>query len=203
MRINLSLAFLVSLLAVVPVGATDISGRITSTLTITENSKLVGNVSCPFNQICIQFGADNIKLNLNGYTIDGGTVCDQNITFPIYTNHLSTNKKQGVSIEGPGMIGSTGNFLSVGIVVNGNNSSVRGVTVVNTCGSGISINGSGNTVKGNTLVQTRFGIAITGIGNNVSNNEVVGAGPVFRVITVRTADGRLQTRARRGYFAYP
>jgi VWFA-related protein len=37
----------------------------------------------------------------------------------------------------------------------------------------------------------------------VSNNEVVGAGPAFRVITVLADEGRLRARTRRGYFAYP
>jgi hypothetical protein len=38
MRTSLVLAFLVSLLAVVPAGATNISGSINSTLIITQNS---------------------------------------------------------------------------------------------------------------------------------------------------------------------
>jgi hypothetical protein len=52
--------------------ATDLSGNITSTITITQDSKLVGDVTCavPVTMAganpCIAFGFDHIKLNSTG-----------------------------------------------------------------------------------------------------------------------------------------
>jgi VWFA-related protein len=37
----------------------------------------------------------------------------------------------------------------------------------------------------------------------VSNNEVIGNGPAFRAITVLADEGKLKTRHRRGYYAFP
>lgn len=52
--------------------AEDISGTISSTLTIFENSRLVGNVTCTMTSTpCIALGASHIKLRLNGFTITG------------------------------------------------------------------------------------------------------------------------------------
>lgn len=51
--------------------AADISGTISSTLTIFDDSQLVGNVTCTANGPCIVFGADDITLRLNGFTITG------------------------------------------------------------------------------------------------------------------------------------
>ncbi len=59
-------------LAVGSVQAMDISGAITTTRTITDQSRLVGNVNCTVvGAPCIKFGASNIKLRLNGFTISG------------------------------------------------------------------------------------------------------------------------------------
>src|SRR6266571_4772042 len=60
--------------------ATDFSGNIASTITITQDSELVGDVTCAVPMIlpganqCIAFGADHIMLRLNGYTITGPVV---------------------------------------------------------------------------------------------------------------------------------
>ena len=49
------------------------SGTITSTCIITSNTQLNGNVTCDVRvpEPCIEFGASNIFLTLNGYTITG------------------------------------------------------------------------------------------------------------------------------------
>ena len=60
-----------------PAQATDLSGNISMTVMITEDSQLVGDVTCtvPLSLAganpCIVFGADHIKLRLNGHTITG------------------------------------------------------------------------------------------------------------------------------------
>src|SRR3984893_18967977 len=52
--------------------ATDISGIIPTTLTITDNSKLVGDVVCTVTGgPCIAFGASGLTLDLNGYSMTG------------------------------------------------------------------------------------------------------------------------------------
>src|ERR1700687_6401042 len=52
--------------------ATDISGTISSTLTIFDDSELVGDVTCAVvGAPCISFGAPHLTLDLNGFTITG------------------------------------------------------------------------------------------------------------------------------------
>ena len=60
------------LLIAVSARAENISGTITTTRVITENSQLVGDVTCMVQGAsCIQFGASGITLNLNGFTMTG------------------------------------------------------------------------------------------------------------------------------------
>ena len=60
------------LLNVADASAEDISGTITFTKTIFEDSQLVGDVTCTMTDSpCIDFGAPHIKLWLNGFTITG------------------------------------------------------------------------------------------------------------------------------------
>ncbi len=57
--------------------ADDISGTINTTLVLHDDSELSGDVTCtvsltsPGANPCISFGADHIKLRLNGHTITG------------------------------------------------------------------------------------------------------------------------------------
>lgn len=96
------------------VQATDISGNINSTLTIFEDSRLVGDVTCTVPLTanganpCIIFGADDIKLRLNGHTITG-PVADPPTGCsipgdPKFGVGIEANSKTEVKIEGPGVI---------------------------------------------------------------------------------------------------
>jgi len=50
----------------------DISGTISSTLTITDSSRLTGDVTCTVTGApCISIGASNVTLDLNGYSMTG------------------------------------------------------------------------------------------------------------------------------------
>src|SRR6187549_1381490 len=61
--------------------AEDISGVISATRIITNDSQLVGNVSCTMTDgPCISFGAAGIKLSLNGFTITGPANPDDSST---------------------------------------------------------------------------------------------------------------------------
>jgi len=52
--------------------AGDIGGTISSTLTITEDSQLVDDVTCTVTGApCIAIGAPKVTLELNGFTITG------------------------------------------------------------------------------------------------------------------------------------
>ena len=57
--------------------AEDISGTILRTFVLSENSRLVGDVTCNVTGgPCFAFGVPNIVLSLNGFTITGpGRFC--------------------------------------------------------------------------------------------------------------------------------
>src|SRR5438132_8449540 len=61
--------------------AADIGGTISTTLTITEDSQLVDDVTCTVTGLpCIAVGAPHVTLELNGFTMTGQanaqTACD-------------------------------------------------------------------------------------------------------------------------------
>ena len=52
--------------------ATDIGGTISTTLTITEDSQLLDDVTCAVTGLpCIAIGAPHVTLELNGFTMTG------------------------------------------------------------------------------------------------------------------------------------
>ncbi len=157
--------------------ATDISGTISTTLTIFDNSRLVGNVTCTVTSApCIQFGASHITLDLNGAILIGlGPLPGfQSGEIGIYTNGQSS-----VTIKGPGMVRlfrDTGIF--VGLVSSPNQGAknkVEGVTVLRN-NRGITLSASDTVVEGNTMARNREeGILILAGNNNlVRRNEVGG-----------------------------
>jgi parallel beta-helix repeat protein len=96
------------------VQATDIpGGNITSTLTITEDSRLVGDVTCTVAVVkapCIVIGASHVKLNLNGFTITGPVdplTELSNCSFPApgpFGVGVEVVGQTDVKIEGPGIV---------------------------------------------------------------------------------------------------
>jgi len=87
--------------------AEDISGLVVRTLMLSENTRLVGDITCTVTGgPCIAFGAPNIALNLNGFTITGladpATGCrGTSISTDI---GISTNGQSNVGIRGPGIV---------------------------------------------------------------------------------------------------
>ena len=129
------------------VQATDISGTITSTLTIFDDSQLVGDVTCavPLSMAdslgasaCIAFGSDHIKLKLNGHTISGPVVPPAGCSLPSDSKFGVGVLVEGfndVKIEGPGVIQ---HFERWGILLRSASSvTVRNVTVTDNCWSGM------------------------------------------------------------------
>src|SRR5580692_10846961 len=126
--------------------ATTIPPTISSTLTISTDSHLTSNVSCTVTGApCIQFGANGIKLNLNGFTITGnGGRNSYKLDLKFAETGIDTNSKNNVFIQGPGLVRR---FNFVNIVVTGNNSSVEGVAITSSCLEAIRVFGSYNEVE--------------------------------------------------------
>src|SRR5207342_3743060 len=86
--------------------AEDISGFITTTRTIRDNSRLVGDVTCTVTGApCIQFAAGHIELRLNGFTITGpadpNTACGGTTSTATETG-IHSGAQTDVEIRGPG-----------------------------------------------------------------------------------------------------
>jgi len=136
--------------------AEDLSGTIVRTLMLSENSRLVGNITCQVTGApCIAFGAPNITLNLNGFTITGpndavtGCAGTSVGTDP----GISTNGQANVGVRGPGLIQR---FRGDGILfMESSRGWVQGVTTTTNCMSGIRINptSSGISVESNVSVR--------------------------------------------------
>jgi hypothetical protein len=139
--------------------ATKISGPIFTTLTISEDSQLVGDVSCTVSGApCIRIIAPNVTLDLNGFTMTGlgnsqtgcdvggggtpgqggGTLGEQGIV---------VNGQIGVTIRGPGLVQR---FRQFGIqFLNSSGSTIMGMTLSTNCFSGIIVIGGAD----NQLIQ--------------------------------------------------
>jgi hypothetical protein len=134
------------------VRAADISGTITSTLTLKEHSRLVGDVTCTVSGApCITIGASGVTLDLNGFNITGlgdpQTGCSGSATASevgILVNNLSN-----VTIRGLGMVQQFRNFgiqllTSTGVTV-------TDVTASTNCTSGIIVTGGSNNLLQNNI----------------------------------------------------
>ena len=158
------LAFLVSFCCAVSARAVDIGGTISSTLTITENSRLVDDVTCTVNGApCIAIGASHVTLELNGFTMTGQadpqTACNGGPTTFVATaleGGIDVTRASGVSIRGPGLIQQ---FRGPGIFLNtSTDSTVTGVTTSTNCLSGILVGGgSGHDISDNFALRNGSG----------------------------------------------
>jgi hypothetical protein len=138
--------------------AVDIGGTISSTLTITEDSQLVDDVTCTVTGgACIAFGAAGVTLDLNGFTMTGradpatacwgGAIAGMGGEFGIFVNGFSN-----VTIRGPGLVQR---FRAQGIQLNNSSgSTIRNVTSSTNCASGFQVNnGSDNLLEDNVSVR--------------------------------------------------
>jgi len=150
-----SLLFSAVFLSAGSIHAMDISGTISSTLTISENSKLVGDVTCTVSGApCIAFGASGLTLDLNGFSITGlgdpKTGCIGSGTAGEFG--IDVNAFNNVIIRGMGVVQQFQNF---GIRLNNSTgATVSGVTMSTNCFSGIIlIGGSGHLLENNVSVR--------------------------------------------------
>jgi len=128
--------------------ATDIpGGTISSTVTISDDSRLVGDVNCnvPLTSAdangvapCIAFGASDITLHLNGHTLSGPVTPPTNCSLPSDSTFgvgVYVNGQTDVKIVGPGVIQ---HFERWGILLRSSSEvTVRRVTVNRNCWSGM------------------------------------------------------------------
>jgi hypothetical protein len=136
--------------------ATQISGTISTTLTIHDDSELVGDVTClVVGAPCIAFGASNIKLRLNGFTITGRASPPNNCVNPTTLppeDGIDTGGQTHVAILGPGLVQK---FGRMGITLSSGSSRRTRVRVDNlitadNCFSGIFL----ATADDNDITQT-------------------------------------------------
>ena len=148
---------LIAIFAVCPgaAQAAKIGGAISATMTITEDSQLVGDVTCTVSGApCIAIGASNVALDLNAFSITGQgdpqTACSGGST-PNEVGIL-INKQTGVTIRGPGIVQR---FRNQGIVLNASTGvTVTGMTLSTNCLSGIIvIGGALNQLEGNVSIR--------------------------------------------------
>lgn len=173
--------------------AEDIQGTIVATRMIFEDSQLTGDVTCQVvGAPCIQFGADDIELKLNGFTMTGTADANTGCGGTTVGNEsgIDTNLRHGVEIEGPGLVQQ---FRFSGIhVVGSTNSEVERVTISTNCFAGISLFGSSNNdINKNVMVRngnvnagcggielvglTVGGVFVGGSNNNRVKNNLIGA----------------------------
>lgn len=167
-----------------PVAAEDISGTITTTKFITENSRLVGNVTCATTtEPCIDLAASNITLRLNGFTIAGpadpeGGGCNPTSGNP-QADGIRMLNVTNVRILGPGMIEK---FRRHGIFIVGQSgvqtrATISDLTSHHNCFSGILTNlMSSSVIQGIVSIRNAIHSAAAPCGGNClvnSHNNVV------------------------------
>jgi parallel beta-helix repeat protein len=133
-----------------------ISGTISSTLTIVEDSELVGDVNCTaVAGPCIAFGASGIKLRLNGFTITGSSTDCKSATASKDGIDVSGGL-HNVAILGPGVVQR---FAVFGIaLLNVTKVRIEGVTATDNCFSGIFLlNTTDSDIEKNIAVRNSLG----------------------------------------------
>ena len=135
-RLTIAGALLMTVIAY-PAQAADISGTIASTLTIVEDSQLIGDVTCTVvGAPCISFGVPGLTLKLNGFTMTGRA----NLQTPCATAGngevgIDVNMQSAEVILGPGVVQG---FRQFGIRLRAATGvTVKRVTANSNCSSGI------------------------------------------------------------------
>jgi len=150
-------------------GAVDIGGTISSTLTITEDSQLVDDVTCTVtNAPCIAIGTSHVKLELNGFTMtgqaDAQTACNggpSTFVAKALEDGIDSRGQTDVAVRGPGLIErfrGPGTFLYKDTDVR-----VTRLTVSTNCFSGILV-GGGSDYEISDSISVRNGNATSSCG---------------------------------------
>jgi hypothetical protein len=134
-----------------------VSGLITRTYVIVEDTDLTGDVTCDVTgAACFSFGAPGVSLRLNGFTITGkadpNTAC-AGAALTANEAGIFTNNMPNVVVSGPGLVQR---FRQHGVFVGGSQDArVENITASTNCGSGVFIaaNSFGTLVEGITTVR--------------------------------------------------
>jgi hypothetical protein len=87
--------------------AAKISGTISSTLSVSEDSDLVGDVTCKVTGApCISIDAPQVTLRLNAFTITGQGDPQTGCSGAATANEIGilVNSQIGVTVHGPGLV---------------------------------------------------------------------------------------------------
>jgi len=153
------------LLSASAVLAEDISGPISTTRMIRDNSRLVGDVTCTVTGApCIQFASGHIELRLNGFTItgpaDANTACGGTTSTAAETG-IHSGAQTDVEIRGPGIVQR---FRGDGILFNGTLlGKAESVTATTNCMSGIRVTATSSRITLGSNVAVRNGSAVAGL----------------------------------------
>ena len=164
--------------------ATDLKGTITNTVTLFDDSRLVGDVTCAVPLTvsganpCIAFGTDHIKLRLNGHTITGGITPPTGCSLPTDADFgvgILVAGRTDVEIQGPGIIEK---FERWGILLSSSDHvTVREITAARNCWSGLqTISTSESKFTEDTWVNNAAGsngAACGGVCLSNSNRNVI------------------------------
>ena len=134
-----------------------ISGNITRTYLIVEDTDLIGDVTCDVgnNTPCFSFSAANVELRLNGFTVTGRGDAITGCGGAAFNGEagVTTANMSGVVVRGPGMVQR---FRGDGITVAGStNVRVEGLTLSTNCMAGVRVLATsfGTIVEGNVAVR--------------------------------------------------
>ena len=143
-----------ALMSTGPVQAAQISGTITTTIAITEDSQLVGDVTCAVTGVpCLDITVSNVTLDLNGFSMTGQaspqTGCAGSGASGTEQG-IRILGQTGVTIRGPGIVQQ---FRVHGIIINGSTGThITGVTTSTNCASGILVGGDSNLIENNISI---------------------------------------------------
>ena len=133
-----------------------VSGLITRTYVIVEDTELTGDVTCDVTGApCFSFGAPGVELRLNGYSITGKadpvTACGGAVTPAEFG--ITTGGQANVSIQGPGLVQR---FRNSGVAVAASRSArIQSITASTNCAAGIIVLGTSfdTLIEGNVAVR--------------------------------------------------
>lgn len=135
----------------------EVSGTLTKTYVIVEDTDLVGDVSCDVgSNPCFSFGANGVELRLNGFTITGKADAVTGCGGANFANEfgITTSGQHSVGVRGPGVVQR---FRNHGVFVTGGSRGTRieGITSSTNCTAGIrvAVAAFNTLVEGNTVIR--------------------------------------------------
>lgn len=172
--------------------AEDLSGTISATRILFENSQLVGDVTCTMTDSpCIDFGAPGLTLRLNGFTMTGPALPDNPPSASAFCNATSglpaadgirIMNQSDSQVLGPGLVQKfrRHGILIVGTIGVPTRVRVSNVTSHHNCFSGLLTNGMSDSVIEDTVsVRNAVNSGTAPCGGNClinSHNNIVRRG---------------------------